>query len=195
MASRADLRLAIGDQNKVMVADDFGVGNGSTVYFRLSMFPVRNGTQVLATKSVAGVITALTLTTDYTITDATGEIVMTTAPANGVSIWAQTYEYNAFSDSELDSILSDNGSDLNLSAAHCCRTLAVDSARWFAYWAGDEKVDRTKASEHFRKLALMFENKAMSGQAALIDVGIFRHETYDPVADDTDEDVYGWLQG
>lgn len=194
MASRADLRLAIMDQDKTFVNDNFGVGDGNTVYFRTSLFPVRNGTQVLATETTVGVITALTLTTDYTITDATGEVIMVTAPALGVIVRAQKYEYNAFSDTELDSILALYGADLNLSAAHCCRILAVNAAKFFAYWAGDEKVDRTKESEHLRKMAMMFEGKAMAEQAGLIDIGIFRDEKYDPVSED-DDDIYGILQG
>jgi len=179
MSNRDKLRLMIGDNNKLMVSDKFGVGDGSNKYFKISMFPIRSATEILIRNS-----TSLTRDTDYTIDNAIGLITMTSAPSSGEALQASKYEYNAFSDSELDQILSDYGNNLNMSAAHCCRALAVESSRWFSYYSGDEKIDKTKCATHFREMVKMFEEKSSSEQAGQIDIGILRTEIYDE--DDVD---------
>jgi len=179
MNNREKLRLMIGDNNKLMVADKFGTGDGTNKYFKMNMLPVRDDTEILVKDT-----TSLTRDTDYTIDNATGLITMTTAPTNGQVIQALKYEYNAFSDSELNQILSDYGSNLNMSAAHCCRALAASASKYFSYTSGDEKVDRTKECANLLKMAESFEKKAEGEQSGQIDIGILRTEIYSE--DDTD---------
>jgi len=173
MTNREKLRLEIGDNNKVIVDDKFGGGDAYTKYFRLSMFPIRSTTEKITLDNVAQV-----RDTNYTIDNSTGLITMTTAPGNGAVLIAQTYLFNAFSDTELDDILSQYGSDLNMAAAHCCRALATSAAKFFVYTSGDERVDRTKESENFRKMAEAYEAKATKEQSSGIDVGIISSEIY-----------------
>jgi hypothetical protein len=67
-------------------------GNGSTTAFAFA-FKVFNTSQVIVTRTVSGVETTLTLTTDYTVTlnanqntNPGGSVTMLTAPANGQSL-------------------------------------------------------------------------------------------------------------
>ena len=185
MTNREKLRMLIGDRDKVLSEPDaFGTGDGATKYFRLSLFPIHATTEVVVVDNVAQ-----TRTSDYTIDNDTGLLTFASAPSNGAVVKAQAYTYNAFSDDEIDQILSDYGNDLNLSAAHCCRALATDAARFFAYSSGDEKVDRTKESEHFLRLAEMYEAQAAREQTGDIAIGLQRSEIY---GDETD--TYGILQ-
>jgi len=178
MTNLEKLRLMIGDGNKLMVSDKIGVGDGVNKYFKINMFPIRNDTEILVKDS-----TSLTKDTDYTIDNATGLVTMASAPADKAVIKALKYEYNAFSDTELNDILNQYSNNLNMSAAHCCRALAVEASRWFSYYSGDEKVDKTKCAAHFREMAKMFEEKAKEEQSGQIDIGILRTEIYQEVED------------
>lgn len=194
--SRERLRLMVGDPDKLRVDETFGVGNGSTTYFKLKLFPVRAGTEVFVTETAAipPVVVSLADPADYALDDDTGKVVLTSAPSNGLKVVAQKYEYNAFSDTEMDDVLGQYGSNLNLCAAHVCRALAVQASRWFAYWSGNEKVDKSECAENFRKMAKDFEDLAIVASSGDADIGILRTEIYDPTAAD-DEDYYGILQG
>lgn len=197
MTTRERLRMMIGDTDKLRVNEPFGVGDGNTVYFKLKLFPVRANSQVFILEPESdGDISALTETTDYTLDDDTGQVDFTpsSAPNKGAKIVAQKYEYNAFSDTELDDVLSQYGNVLNLCAAHLCRALAVQASRWFAYWSGDEKIDRSKCADNFLKMAKTFEDLAERVSSGDADIGIFRAEAYDPTSAD-DVNVYGILQG
>ena len=168
-----------------MVKDKFGVGDGYTKYFQLRMHPVRGTTEVITLDNAAQ-----TRDTHYTIDNDTGLITMTSTPSNGQVLRAQTYQYNAFSDTEIDQILSDYGNDINMSAAHCCRILATVSAKFFVYWSStDERVDRTKECDNFRKMAADFEKKAQEEQSGDIAIGVLRSEVYNE-----DDDDWGVLQ-
>ena len=184
----------VGDNDKLRVDETFGKGDGNTVYFKVKLFPIRANSQVFVTEILAGVITALTEGVDYTLDDDIGKVTLTTAPSNGVKVVAQKYEYNAFSDTEMDDILGQFGNVLNLAAAHVCRCLAVQASRWFAYHSGNEVVDKSKCAENFRKMAKDFEDLAIALSSGDADIGILRSEIYDPTAAD-DVDIYGLLQG
>ncbi len=184
MTNREKLRMMLGDRDKVKVSDKFGVGDGHATHFTLSLCPVRSTTEAITLDDVVQ-----TRDSDYTINNDTGLVTMATAPTLGQVLVAGKYEYNAFSDDEIDQVLSDYGNDLNLAAAHCCRALAVEASRWFAYWSGDEKVDKTQNAEHFRKMAEMFEAQAAREQTGDIAIGLQRSEIY---GDETD--TYGLLQ-
>ena len=178
MTNLQKLRLLVGDPDKVCVADQFGVGDDTKKYFKLKLFPIRTDTEVITLDNVAQ-----TRTTHYTLDLDTGLVTMVTAPSASAILVAQKYEYNAFSDAELNSILSDYGSDINLSAAHCCRALATNAAKFFAYWSGDERVDRSKESENFRKMAREFEDKTTQEQSGQADIGVLRTEIYSETGD------------
>ncbi len=173
MTNREQLRLDIGDNQKVSVAEKFGKGDGVTKYFRLSMYPISNDSDIITSGG-----SAQTRDTDYTIDNQLGLITMTAAPTNGTALIAQIYKYYAFSDNELDDILTAQGSDRNKSAAHCCRVLATNAAKLFAYWSGDEHIDRTKESEHFRAMADSWENKGVTEESGTIDIAVVRSEIY-----------------
>jgi len=174
MTNLQKLRLLIGDPDKACVADQFGAGDGTKKYFKLKLFPIRTDTEVITLDNAAQ-----TRTTHYALDLDTGLVTMVTAPSDKLILLAQKYEYNAFSDDELNSILSDYGNNINLSAAHCCRALATNAAKFFNYYSGDERVDRTKESENFRRMAKDFEEKATEEQSGDADIGVLRAEVYD----------------
>jgi len=68
-----------------------------------------------------------------------------------------------FEDGELDDILTEEGSDLNLAAASALRTLAVDRAKRAIYYQINMaiSVSRTKQADFLIKLAEMFEQKSL----------------------------------
>jgi len=174
LTNREQLRLDIGDNEKVAVAEKFGSGDGVTKYFRLSMYPISDNSDVITSSG-----SAQTRDTDYTIDNQLGLITMTSAPASGTVLLAQVYKYYAFSDTELDDVLTEQGGDRNKCAAHCCRVLATNAAKLFAYRSGDEDIDRTKESEHFRAMAESWEKKGESESTSTIDFAVTRLEIYD----------------
>lgn len=173
MTKKEQLRLLIGDNDKIIANDQFGTGDSYTKYFQLSMHPVRATTEIITLGN-----SAQTRDTHYTIDNDTGLISMITAPSNGSILRAQKYEYNSFSDDELNDVLSKYGDDLNMSAAHCCRALAVEASRWFSYSSGDESVNKSMCADNFLAMAKIFEEKALVEQTGLMDIGMARTEIY-----------------
>ncbi len=164
MNNREQLRLDIGDNEKVAISEKFGVGDATKKYFRLSMFPISDDSDVITSDG-----SAQTRDTDYTIDNQLGLVTMASAPGSGMALVAQVYKYYAFSDIELDDVLAEQGNDRNKCAAHCCRVLATNAAKLFMYWSGDEHLDRTKESEHFRARAESWEKKSESESTSTID--------------------------
>ena len=179
MTNKEKLRLLIGDKNKIVVSEQFGVGDSYTDYFILTMTPIRATTELLTKNG-----TALTRTTDYAIDNDTGMLTLVTTPNEGDLLVAQKYLYNAFSDTELDSILSDLGNNVNLAAAHCCRALAANAAKFFIYHSGDERVDRTKEAERFMALAEQFELQSRRATSGDVAFGVMSSGVYDDNDDD-----------
>ncbi len=173
MDNRAQLRLDIGDNQKVAVAEKFGKGDGVTKYFRLSMYPISADSDIITSGG-----SAQTRNTDYTIDNQLGLIALVSAPSNGTVLLAQVYKYYAFSDTEIDDILTAQGNDRNKSAAHACRILATNAAKLFMYWSGDEHLDRTKESAHFLAMAKEWENKGTSEESGTIDIAVARTQIY-----------------
>lgn len=99
--------------------------------------------------------------TDYSLDFDTGLITFLSGktPPDTHAIKAITYSYYAFSDVELEEILTIEGNILLLSAASCLRILAADSTRLFTWWSGDERVDMTKISANCLRAAKSFEDR------------------------------------
>ncbi len=174
MASNLEqLRLDIGDKEKVAVAEKFGVGDGVKKYFRLSMSTISANSEVITLDGVVQV-----RDTNYTIDNDLGLITMISAPSGGEKLLAQVYKYYAFSDSELNDILTELGNDRNKSAAHCCRVLATSAAKLFNYTSGDESVDRTAESQRFREMADNWADEGVAQESGTIDIAVVRSQIY-----------------
>lgn len=104
--------------------------------------------------------------TDYSLDFDTGLITFLSGktPSDMHVIKAITYAYYAFSDAELNEILTIDDSVLLLAAATCMRTLAADSVKLFAWWSGSEKVDMTKIASNCLKTAESFEARHDRGK-------------------------------
>lgn len=127
------LRLNIVDPYREF--QDSQLGDGSTIHFRLSSFPVKANSQQLY---VAGALK--TEGTDYTLDDNTGKITFTSAPADGANIFVRG-EASIFSDDELNDLLDQHTSTVRTATLHALRVLMADHARRERWQAGDLHAD------------------------------------------------------
>lgn len=99
--------------------------------------------------------------TDYSLDFSTGLLTFLSSktPADTHVILALVYSFYAFSDVELGDILDDESDVILMAAARCYRILAGDAARFFIWWSGDEKVDKSKVSSNLLKVAESLEEK------------------------------------
>lgn len=158
MATAAQLRVVTHDKEKVKAEEVVGVGDGTRTKWVLEMYPIKADSEVI---TVAGV--AQTSTTDYTINDDTGLITFGSAPSDESEILTTTYSYYALSDADLAVVLAQD-SNLFLAAAICLRIIAADSAKLFAWWSGDERVDMSKVAGNLLKVAESFEERYDRGK-------------------------------
>jgi len=179
MTTIEQLRLLLGDREKLMVNDGFGVGDGTRTSFQLSMRPIKATSEAITLDGASQ-----TRDTHYTINNDTCLITMASAPSDETLLVGQSYIYFTFTNAELQDILDRYGSNLNLSAAEGYRILAGQSARWFNYASGNERVWKDMNSKNFLAVAKTFEDKAMAEQSGQMDIGIQRSEIYLEEEDD-----------
>lgn len=123
--------------------EEFFTGNGQKTIYRLSFGGIQNC--VVTVNSVVQ-----TDITHYKIDVRTGTIVFTTAPTSGHAIGI-VYEYSAFTDAEIDDILTDQ-SNVNSAVLFCIDAMLAESARRHSYSQGQTKMNVNEVFEHFQKL-------------------------------------------
>jgi len=130
--------------------------------------------------------------TDYSLNFETGLLSFLTGktPSDGHMIKALTYSYYAFSDDELNSILSDESSNIIASWARCLRILASSAAKFFIYWSGDEKVDKSKVSANFLRIAENLEIKMKSIPASEFEWWKIEEEEFGNIMEELDLTTY-----
>lgn len=157
------LRLMIRDKEKRKTDETIGLGDGSRQLWMMEMFPIKSGSQTIVVNSTVQVAE-----TDYTLDTDTGLLSFLDGhtPAADKVIKALTYSYYAFSDADLNEILSQTSNVLLIAAAQALRTLAADAARLFTWTSGDEKVDSSKVASNLLKVAETMEQKAKTVPAS-----------------------------
>lgn len=122
-------RLRLNIHDPYLEFQDTELGDGSSIHFRLSSYPVLDAS---AQVYLNGILK--TETTDYSLDDDTGKITFVSAPTNGMSIFVRG-EASIFSDTELNDILAQHGSDVTQSTLHGLRLLMASRAlmeKWSA---------------------------------------------------------------
>ena len=135
--------------NVVDLYREFGesqLGDGSSIHFRLSSFPVLAASEQVY---LAGVLKADPA--DYSLDDDSGKITFVSAPTDGTTIFVRG-EASVFSDTELNDVLTQQGDDVRLSTLHVLRILMVDKAKQ-DYWAANQvTVDPRQAVSNLQKV-------------------------------------------
>ena len=150
MATVAQLRIITHDKEKVRSDEVIGSGDGTRTKWVLEMHPVKASSESITVGGVSS--------TNYSVDTDTGLVVFSSAPTDNAEILVEIYSYFALSDADLTVVLAQD-SDLFLAAAISLRIIAADSAKLFAWWSSDEKVDMTKVAANLLKVAKSFEER------------------------------------
>jgi hypothetical protein len=134
------LRLKIADRPRLLLHDPLGVGDGANTLFKLRVAPIVADSETVTVNGVEQ-----TQDTDYTIDNSLGLITFTAAPAADAEVVA-TFQFVAFTDTELTDLLTAEGSRQR-AAMEAVRWLLADQDRFLKYTFGQETVDRSGARD------------------------------------------------
>jgi hypothetical protein len=135
MASISDLRLKILDRPQIVLDERVGTGDGSATVMKLAHSPVMDSTAIIR---VAGV--QITAPTYFTLDYSTGKLTFASAPDDGDPVVA-SYDFAAFTDSELQQYLDNAGGNLALAACETLLSLVADRDRLITWARGDMRLD------------------------------------------------------
>jgi hypothetical protein len=135
MASIDELRLKILDRPQIVLDERVGTGDGSAVVMKLGHAPVMDGTANIRVKSVQ-----IVETTDFALDYSTGKLTFVAAPDEGDAVVA-SYDFAAFTDSELQQYLDNAGGNLALAAGEALLSLASDRSRLITWARSDMRLD------------------------------------------------------
>jgi len=133
------LRLEVASRRRAEINELAGVGDGATTKFKVQMVPVFSDTLEVVARD-AGVATPVP-PEDYTADLDTGVLTFVEAPDLNVEVLC-SYEWSAFSDEELQEVLTETGSVL-AAALRVIDWILTDQDRFMKYTLGQESVDRT----------------------------------------------------
>jgi hypothetical protein len=156
MATIEEFRLKILDRPQVVLDERVGSGDGSATVYKLSHAPVMDGTahvRVNGVEKVEG--------TDYTLDSATGKLTLVAAPGQGLAIVA-SYDFAAFSDSELQAFLDGAGGNLALAAGEALTSLISDRARLVTWSRGDTRIDYDRLRRDITNVAERYLSQGRS---------------------------------
>ena len=156
------LRLQIADRPRVVLRETVGVGDAATRSYLLTLAPVVDDSETV----VVGVVVKVP-GIDYTLDQATGLLVFTSAPASAAQIVA-TYTWTVFSDAELDDLLVAKGLGVTRAAIQALQWLLADTDRFLKYTFGQESVDRSAAREGIQDLLARLEAQTSRGAVSLV---------------------------
>jgi len=150
MATTDELRLKILDRPQGIPGEVVGTGDGTRDRFKLRNVPVMADSVSLV---VGGI--AKTEEVDYSLDYVTGVIVLNVAPDEGDLITAD-YEFAAFTDGELQTILDSSGGNLSLAAGQALTSLIADRSRLVTWTRGDSRVDYDRLRRDISDVARRF---------------------------------------
>ncbi len=176
MAVLNDLRQRIDDLPKYRY--DTKTADGTATKFQVSKYPIEPNT---GTITVGGSVYG---TAGYTLNGTSGVVTFTSAPTNGTSIIAE-YTCTQLNGTHLQDILDRNGGNLALGAAEALEVRAAGAASYFSFISGDVKIDKTKVSDNFMKLAEQIRANYFSPerQASVDTVVEWTHQDQDQTGD------------
>ena len=157
------LRKELADPYKS--AFDENIGDAETTIYKLSHGSVKDDSfKVYVADDLK------TLTTDYTIDQEEGVITFVTAPADGASIEV-TYNFSAFSDTELNNFLVSEGS-VNGALLLCIDILLMDASKRFDYAIGKADLKPSQVFNNLKDLrgiiATKVSNEAAGGGVSIV---------------------------
>lgn len=138
-------RLRLGVADRARNFSDGAIGDGSTLVFQLSAFPIVSGSTTVYHDGVA-------VSTGFTIDNTAGRITYTVVPGNGVVITI-IGQATVFSDTELNDVLTRKSNDIRASTIEVIEWLMVDASLRFR-WATSQglEVDERTVYEHLSDL-------------------------------------------
>jgi hypothetical protein len=167
MATIEELRLKILDRPQIVLDERVGSGDGEKTVFKLAHSPVMSGT---ANVRVGGDVQVAS--TDYELDCLTGKLTFDEGPKDGDAIVA-SYDFAAFSDSELQVYLDGAGGNLALAAGEALTSLVSDRARLVTWARGDMRIDYDRLRQDISDVAARYLSQGRSevGGARTDDVG------------------------
>ena len=163
MSTIDDLRLKILDRPQVVLDERLGTGDGSTKIFKVRHTPVMADSQVIRVDGVEKSEGA-----DYAFDDATGKVTFTVSPSADDVIVA-SYDFAAFTDSELQTFLDGSGGNVALAAGEALKTLIADRSRLVTWSRGSTKVDYDQLRSDLMEVADRFVAQGRSEAGARSD--------------------------
>jgi len=166
MATVDDLRLKILDRPQVVLDEIVGTGDGFTKLFKLRRAPVMEGTihlRIGVEEKNEG--------TDYEVDYTTGKLVFAEAPGEGEVVVA-SYDFAAFSDSELQAFLDSSGGNLALAAGEALTSLISDRSRLVTWSRSDVRIDYDKLREDLAIVARRYlsQGRTEAGRAKIEEI-------------------------
>ena len=154
------LRLNVVDPYREF--QDSQLGDGSSIHFRLSSYPVLAASEQVY---IAGVLKADPA--DYSLDDDSGKVTFVSAPTDGATIFVRG-EASVFSDAECNDVLTQQGDDVRLSTLHVLRILMADKAKQDYWTANQVEVDPRQTVSNLKTL---YDAWLSDAQRAAIDSG------------------------
>jgi len=156
MATIEELRLKILDRPQIVIDERVGTGDGSATIMKLGHAPVMNET---ANVRVGG--TAMVEGEDFELDYSTGKLTFVTAPDEGDAVVA-SYDFAAFSDSELQQYMNSAGGNLALAAGEALMSLVADRSRLVTWTRGDMRLDFDRLRQDISKVAERYLSQGRS---------------------------------
>ncbi|HDS30321.1 MAG TPA: hypothetical protein ENN67_04670 [Firmicutes bacterium] len=156
MATVDELRLKILDRPQVVIDERVGVGDGSRTVYKIGHSPIVEGSEVIRVdgeQSVSG--------EDYELDCSTGRLTFMEAPGEGEAVVA-SYEFVAFTDSELQHFLDSSGGNLSLAAGEAIHALVADRTKLVTWSRGSTKIDYNQLRADLIEMAKRFINQGRS---------------------------------
>jgi hypothetical protein len=163
MSTIDELRLKIFDRPQLILNEHVGNGDGNTADFKIAQIPILPGSAVVLVDGIPKVETV-----DYTLDYSTGRLTFTDPPEQGEVITA-SYDFAAFTDSELQSFLDRSGGNLSIAAGEALSTLVSDRSRLLSWARGDMRIDYDQLRRDLIVLAIRFLEQGGSESGARID--------------------------
>ena len=140
------IRLLLSVPKKVVLAEDLGMGDGTTKKFQAQLWPIIAETETVRVDGVEQ-----TRNTDYTIDNDTGLVTFTNAPGDGDAVDAD-YSWAVFSDVTINALLARYNQSVVPVLKDLVRALLSNTDLFVKYTIGMESIDRSKALDALKAL-------------------------------------------
>lgn len=170
------LRLKLGDD--ISSASDKVIADGEMQKAKLSHGHIVDGTLLVYIDDELQAAPA-----NYTFDLLEGSVLFNIVPDEGKTIKA-SYQFSAFTDSELQELLDDSNGDVTGAIIQAIHILLADYSRKFDYSTGQQDMKPSQVFQNLRQLLEIYSSKS-SNEAASIQM-VDRTSKYYDSCDDTD---------